>query len=189
MEYSKRITDERFIINLFRKLFKLKKVPVVANHVMADMLIKDRRGNEIILENLQHNPLDLNTSMNIGFFYNETFYSFTSSKIFKDSVHYLQKPPEIYATFKRKLSRYEIKDIDNIRMKIGQNQNVLNVKDISIKGLCFESDISFEVGSVINNIEIILEDSHRISMDAVVKYRNTKGTSFIYGLSFTDIIW
>lgn len=187
MEYSKRITDEGFIMNLFRNLFKLKRVPVVADHVMADMLIKDRKGNEIVLENFHCNDIDM--PLTIGFFYNETFYSFKSINMVKDSTNYLEKPLEIYATYKRKLSRYEVKDIDNTLLKIRGQDQVFRIKDISTKGLSFESDIGFEAGSIINNIEIILEGSQTICLDAVVKYCNTKGTRNVYGLAFTDINW
>ena len=191
MEYAKRIIDERFIVNLFRNLYKQKKVPVVAEHVMADMLINDRKGNNIVLENFEHNPTSISESIQIGFFYNETFYSFTSTKIIKDSVYHLEKPQEIYATYKRQLNRYIVKDIDNIRLRIAGHVKEFNVKDISIKGLSFESDTMYEVGSIIDNIEMTLEDSQTIFLDAVVKYRNsaTSDKTYIYGLSFTDIDW
>ncbi|MFZ5989945.1 MAG: PilZ domain-containing protein [Bacillota bacterium] len=189
MEYSKRITDERFIINLFRNLFRLKRIPVVADHVMADMLIKDRRGNEIVLENYGRNQLSVDTSISIGFFYNETFYSFTSLKTMKDSVYYLEKPPEIYAAYKRQLNRYIVKDIDNILLKIAGKDNVFKVKDISIKGLSFESDVGYEVGTIINNIEIILDGSQTIFLDGAIKYRNANDSGSTYGLAFTDIDW
>lgn len=185
MEYSKKIMDQGFIVHLFRKLFKQKRIPVIANHLFADMLIMDRKGNQIVLDNFERIPISIDSALNIGFFYNETFYSFTSTSTMKDSVYYLEKPPEIYATYKRELNRYEVKDIDDIHLKISGHDNIFKVKDISIKGLSFESNINLELGNMVTNIEVILENSERVFLDACVKHRSNG----VYGLEYTDIDW
>lgn len=188
MDNYKSIIDEKFITNLFRKLYKLKKIPVVAGHIMTEMLVLERKGNEIILENFEHNPTEVITEIKIGFFYNETFYSFTSIATMKESIYYIEKPQEIHATYKRQLNRYVITDTDDIKLKIGSFDNIFKAKDFSIKGLSFESSIGFEVGAVIS-MEIILGSSESIFVEGIVKYNNIVDSYFVHGIYFTDIDW
>ncbi|MDP4181361.1 MAG: PilZ domain-containing protein [Bacillota bacterium] len=186
---TKKITDEKFILNLFRNLYKLRNINVLAHQTMSVMVIKDRKGNEIVLHTSEHDKLSDNEILNIGFFYNESFYSFKTQITFKDAVYYLQRPDEIYETDKRQLNRYEIKENENILLKIGDHDGVFKVENISTSGLSFASDLDIEMGSIIRNIEIMMEDSQIIYVDAVVKHRNTQEGLNTYGVAFVDIDW
>lgn len=189
MDYSKKIVDEKLILSLFRKLHKIKVIRVVAGHVMADMLILDRKGDDIILENFEIAPLDVSMKVDVGFFYNDTFYSFATLITNKDSVYHIEKPGEVYITYKRELSRYQARDSDNIRLLIDGYDNYFEVKDLSIKGLAFKSNLNYEVGNTINNLEIILYEAQSIRFDAIVKHKKTDGNINTYGLYFIDIDW
>ncbi len=193
----KRIEDGKYVLDLFKNLSRRKEIPIVihGNHEQdyATMSFSPQKDDQLSIatENVKM-ELYIGLDLEIHFFYQEIYYSF-SARItgLSGCKATIQYPATIFTSFKRLLNRYKIEPDVNACVALSSFNQRFRLRDINTKGLSlFAADELFQEGERIRNLLVEIGGEIEIRADAEVKHvsRHNNG-QYVYGLVFIELEW
>ena len=196
MKEFKTFDDSLNILELFKNIARQKEIAVSIrinkNQFAGSMSFNFKTGDEpLISYSGEENIIEAGNSIEISFFYKDTFFMFTSqiSDIFSNSFS-VRKPKVINSSFDRIRSRYKIKKSESALLTFHGSTEKFKIIDISATGLSFELILNtFYEGEILRNLFLELNESLSFYFDAVVKYIKQGRGNFTCGLSFVNLEW
>jgi hypothetical protein len=196
------IKNESFLKKLIDVLSNTNKFPCIIQEkkVLIGELKFDNKKNNIYLSPKNFSFELPNKEFNFKFIFKDTIYSFDSKIEFynkEQNIYILKNPTKVQLTFKRMLSRYNVKDNDLISLVIQGFTDEFKIKNITTKGLAFVcSKKIFKKINIKKNAEIIINNKKRLAINIVVKYiseknigNNNNNEFYIIGVEFKKIEW
>lgn len=189
-ENVKVIDNSEYINNLFRKLAKLREMPVMIQfdgeneEIETTMIFDNRIGTEMSLDNV-----GAEQELKITLQFKSQIFDFN---VKPDSLCKFQMPSVVNFRSRRTLERHNIKS--NVDVYFSFNKFVCKVKNINTKGFALEAPKRIaKVGQIIKDIRIVLTDlidDKSFYVDGEVKYLyKSSSDTYIHGICFSDIHW
>ncbi len=190
----KRINDEGYISGFFTNMSRKKEIAVSiiykGSQIDGVMYFSGRRGAEPSIRTADISlEFQVGETIEVTFYNSEVLFFFQAeiTSIFKNTCT-IKKPSILFSSFRRLMSRYAIRDDEEVYLEI-HPQKRHRVYDISSTGLSFISpNQNYSVNQVVRDIFVKFKNNKNVYIDGVIKnVRTGRDGNYIFGMSFSNV--
>lgn len=191
----KKIDDQNYINILFRNLAREKAIVILIHfneeHIPAQLNFTDLKANQIILKT---SSIKLNDekAIRISLIYKDELLFFKTKivELVDNSSCKIAKPDIIFSSIRRLISRYRVKEHEDITLQFLGDCNKFQIADITTRGLSFLSESAIHLEkNITKSLNIRIKDKE-IFAEGKFKYsRKQKDGLYIIGMSFQNLRW
>lgn len=195
---SEIIDNKDHIYRLFKSISDYNKIPCIAkssNTYFGELLYIPESSKLTFLHHEINNFL--NNNLFFKFTFKDIIYHFNAKIIIYSEElagYQINVPDKIFLSYRRILSRYDIKDNDNIVLHLPNLDSDYRIKNITTKGLAFINNKKlYNKWATIKNAEIIINSKKRLTVKLHVRYitkiLKNEQILYLHGVEFNNLQW